>query len=532
VPEKSDESVISLASLPAGPRDRRLVLVVTLLLFMAFVVLLPFAGTPLPELQGFVPAYAAGIFVSDLVASVLLYAQYSIAPSRSFLMLASGYLFMALIVIPHALTFPGAFASTGLIGASGQSTAWLFFMSHFTAPAVLLAYARLKDVDRGTALLPSSARPAIGVSVAIVVVSASGLTLATIAGDRYLPAIMADRTHPVLADFLVINVSIIAVAVIALVELWSRRRTVLDYWLMLICVVLIQEQVLVALSTGRFSLGFYALRTFWLIASMVVLILLLQETTGLYARLARSYVLLERERSSKLLSGRAIIGSIAHEVRQPLTAIAASGGAALKYLEKASPDHERIRQSLNRIITESHRTGAVLDGFGALFGLSGQNREAVDVNEIICAVLQSVDTELTGNDVAALLDLAELPLVDCYQNQLQQVVFNLVQNALDAMQAVTRRKRVLRVRTERRGDAAVAIVIDDSGPGISPTQLDRIFTAFVTTKPHGMGLGLAICRQIVEHHGGQLVASSDGNSGARFQVVLPISPSKSAISAF
>jgi len=532
VPEKSDETVISLASLPAGPRDRRLVLVVTLLLFMAFVALLPFAGTPLPELDGFIPAYAAGIFVSDLVASVLLYAQYSIAPSRSFLVLASGYLFMALIVIPHALTFPGAFAPAGLIGASWQSTAWLFFMSHFMAPAVLLAYARLKDEDRRSALRPSFARPAIGVSVAIVVVLVSGLTLVTIAGDRYLPAIMADRTHSVWAYFLVINVSIIAVAVAAFVALWTRRRTVLDYWLMSICVVLIQEQVLVALSTGRFSLGFYALRMFWLIASIVVLILLLRETTGLYARLARSYVLLERERSSKLLSARAIIGSIAHEVRQPLTAIAASSGAALKYLEKAPPDHEKIRQSLSRIISESHRTGAVLDGFGALFGRAGQKREAVDVNEIIRAVLRSVDTELKGGGVATFLDLAELPPVDCNQNQLQQVVFNLVQNALDAMQTVAGRKRVLRVRTECRGGAAVAIVIDDSGSGISPTQLDRIFTAFVTTKPHGMGLGLAICRQIVEHHGGQLVASSDGNSGAQFQVVLPISPSMSAISAF
>jgi signal transduction histidine kinase len=271
---------------------------------------------------------------------------------------------------------------------------------------------------------------------------------------------------------------------------------------------------------------------FWLIASIVVLILLLRETTGLYARLARSYVLLERERSSKLLSARAIIGSIAHEVRQPLTAIAASSGAALKYLEKAPPDHEKIRQSLSRIISESHRTGAVLDGFGALFGRAGQKREAVDVNEIIRAVLRSVDTELKGGGVATFLDLAELPPVDCNQNQLQQVVFNLVQNALDAMQTVAGRKRVLRVRTECRGGAAVAIVIDDSGSGISPTQLDRIFTAFVTTKPHGMGLGLAICRQIVEHHGGQLVASSDGNSGAQFQVVLPISPSMSAISAF
>jgi hypothetical protein len=159
-------------------------------------------------------------------------------------------------------------------------------MSHFMAPAVLLAYARLKDEDRKIALRPSSARPAIGVSVAIVVVLVSGLTLVTIAGDRYLPAIMADRTHSVWAYFLVINVSIIAVAVAALVGLWTRRRTVLDYWLMLICVVLIRNRYL-RIEHGSFSLG---TRVANVLAHCVngVLILLLRETTGLYARLARS----------------------------------------------------------------------------------------------------------------------------------------------------------------------------------------------------------------------------------------------------
>jgi signal transduction histidine kinase len=532
VPEKSDETVISLANLPASPRERRLVLVVAVLLFLAFVAVLPFAGTRLPEFNAFTPSFAAAIFINDLIASVLLYAQYSIAPSRSLLVLASGYLFTALIVIPHALTFPGAFTPTGLIGASLQSAAWLFFFSHFVAPAVLLAYARLKDVDRANPLRPSSARPAIGVSVAIVAVFVSGLTLLATAGHQYLPTIMADRTHSVHVYFLMINVSISAIAAIALVELWTRRRTVLDYWLMLICVVLIQEQVLVSLSTGRFSLGFYALRVLWLIASIVVLILLLQETTRVYARLARSYVLLEGERSNKLLSARAITASIAHEVRQPLAAIAASGGAALQYLKKAPPDHEKIRDSLNKMISQSHRTSAVFDSFRALFGRADQEREALDVNEIISDVLESVGRELIDNGISTSAELAELPLVDCYRNQLQQVLFNLVQNALDAMQTVAGRKRVLRVRTECRGGAAVAIVVEDSGPGIGPAQLDRIFTAFVTTKPHGMGLGLAICRQIVEYHGGQLVASSDGNSGAQFKVVLPIRPSDSATSAF
>jgi signal transduction histidine kinase len=520
VTEKPDETVISLANLPASSRERRLVLVVAALLFIAFLALLPFAKTPLPEFNAFVPSIAAAIFINDLIASVLLYSQYSIAPSRSFLVLASGYLFMALIVIPHALTFPGAFAPTGLIGASWQSAMWLFFVSHFVYPAVLLAYARFKDVDRANALRPSSARPAMCASVAIVVVFVFGLTAVTTAGDQYLPAILTDRTHPVRAYLVMINALIVAVAVIALVELWNRRRTVLDYWLMFVSVVLIQEQLLASITSGRFALGFYAARVFWPISSIVVLILLLQETARLYARLARSYVLLERERSNKLLSARAIIASIGHEVRQPLTAIVASGGAALQFLEKGSPDPEKIRQALNRMISEGHRTSAVFDSFRALFGKADQQRETVDVNEVIRVVLQSAHKELTDNGVSIFFDLAELPLVDCY-HQLQQVVFNLVQNALDAMQTVAARKRVLRVRTECRGGATVAIVIEDSGPGISPAQLDSIFTAFVTTKPHGMGLGLAICRQIVEYHGGKLVASSDGNSGARFQVVLP-----------
>jgi signal transduction histidine kinase len=259
--------------------------------------------------------------------------------------------------------------------------------------------------------------------VAIVVVLAGGLTLAATAGDRYLPALLIDRTHPVRAHLLMVNVSIIAAAAIALFELWTRRRTVLDYWLMLIAVAVIEEQILVSQSVGRFSLGFYAMRVLWLITSIVVLILLLREMTRLYAQLARSYALLEHERNNKLLSGLAITASIAHEVRQPLTVITASGGAALHYLEKASPDHEKIRQSLDRMIRESHRTSEVFDSIRALFGKADQKREAVDVNEIVLGVLQSVGRELTDGGIATRTELAELPLVDCYRNQLQQVVF-------------------------------------------------------------------------------------------------------------
>jgi C4-dicarboxylate-specific signal transduction histidine kinase len=115
-----------------------------------------------------------------------------------------------------------------------------------------------------------------------------------------------------------------------------------------------------------------------------------------------------------------------------------------------------------------------------------------------------------------------LPLVDGHEGQLQEVIINLVQNALDAMDSTSDRSRVLRIKTERRGSDAVVVAVEDSGPGVDPKQLDNIFTAFVTTKTHGMGLGLAICRMIIEDHAGQLTASSDGKNGTLLQFVVPI----------
>jgi len=518
----SAEIVISLANAPADTRQRQFVVILAVLLLAAFAAIVPFLHVQLNEFNVVVPLVATVMSINDLITSVLLYAQCSIHPSRSFLALASGYLFTALIIVPHGLTFPGAFTATGLIGAGPQTSPWLFFSAHFGLPVALLCYAQLRSRGDELPLQPAPGRSAIRLSVAIVIFLAGALTLLCTAGQRYLPPILADRTHTIPSHLIMINGSIIALTVVALLALWIRRRTVLDYWLMLICVSLILEEACFSLGVTRFSLGFYAGRVFWLITSMVVLLLLLVETTRLYARLAHSYGLLEHEQNNKLLNAQAITASIAHEVRQPLTAIAASSGAALRYLDKPSPDHEKIRQSLKKIISESHRTNDVFDSIRSLFGRSDQQTEMVDVNNIVRDVLRSVDRELIESAVIALPELSDLPLIDGHRNQLQQVVFNLVHNAIEAMQTVTGRKRILRITTEYRGGTTIAIVVDDTGSGIAPAQLEAVFNAFVTTKQNGMGLGLAICRQIVEHHRGQLATSSDGRSGARFQVVLPI----------
>ena len=176
------------------------------------------------------------------------------------------------------------------------------------------------------------------------------------------------------------------------------------------------------------------------------------------------------------------------------------------------------------MISDTHRTSEVLEGIRALFGKSDQKREQVEVNELILGVLQSSRKELQDHGVETRLDLAsELPLVESHRRQLEEVIFNLVHNAIEAMDATADHDRVLRVRTELKGHDAITVAVRDSGPGIDPKRIDSIFGAFFTTKSHGMGLGLAICRMIIEHHGGQLSASSDGKNGSLFQFVLPTS---------
>jgi len=239
------------------------------------------------------------------------------------------------------------------------------------------------------------------------------------------------------------------------------------------------------------------------------------------ARLARANMMLERERDNKLMSAQALTGAIAHEVRQPLASIVSNASAALRWLERTPPDHGELRAALTRIQGESHRTSEVFDAIRALFRKSDQGRQRIDVNEIIGEVLQSLLGELKSHGVETRSELAELPPIDGNRGQLREVVFNLVDNALEAMGTTTDQSRVLRVTTALRGRDAIAVTVADSGPGIAPQKLDSIFTAFLTTKSHGMGLGLAICRMIVEQHGGQLTASSDGKSGALFQFVLP-----------
>jgi PAS domain S-box-containing protein len=245
--------------------------------------------------------------------------------------------------------------------------------------------------------------------------------------------------------------------------------------------------------------------------------------------LRETIMTLERERENKLLSVDAITASIAHEVRQPLTAIASNAGAALRFCDRTPPDHDEVRAALKRIISDSHRANELFDSIRALFRRTDQTREALDVSEMAREALQTLRAELLDHEVTTNTDFAaELPRVDGNKSQLQEVIINLVHNAVEAMDTTIDRSHVLNVSTELRGGDAIIVAVEDSGPGIDPKRLEGIFDAFVTTKADGMGLGLAISRRIIESHGGRLSAASDGKNGARFQFVLPITSENSA----
>ena len=248
---------------------------------------------------------------------------------------------------------------------------------------------------------------------------------------------------------------------------------------------------------------------------------LLNELRQRTDELGRSIAELQRERSNKLMNMEAMAASIGHEVRQPLAGIASNGGAALRFLGHAPPNLQETRAALNRMIADAHRASQVFDNIRALFGKASQLREPIDVNGLVLAVLQVLGEELKEHAITAQAELtAELPSVLGHKGQLQEVFINLVRNAIEAMGAVTDGRRILRMRSGR-DDNSIIVAVEDSGPGIESGRQDNIFDAFITTKPHGMGLGLAICRMIIERHDGKLAVAPAQPSGSVFRVALP-----------
>src|SRR5215831_11065508 len=239
-------------------------------------------------------------------------------------------------------------------------------------------------------------------------------------------------------------------------------------------------------------------------------------------QLGRSVTELQRERNNKLMNLEAMTASISHEVRQPLASIASNGSAALRFLEHMPPNIERVRSALNRMIGGCNHASQIFDNIRALFGKVEKRDEPIDVNELIRGVLSTVQGDLDDHGIITSVRLSQdLPKATGHKGQLEEVLLNLVRNAIEAMQTDKNDHRVLQVSSGPGGDKII-VAVEDSGPGIDPKHAESIFDAFVTTKSHGMGLGLALCRMIIERHSGELTASPAHPRGTIFRIGLPI----------
>jgi signal transduction histidine kinase len=513
-----EEQHFILSSLSPDRAQRRLALAIVLALLVAFLVTAgPLSTVQLSRIEAVVPAYAAPMFVVDLITAVLLFAQFFILRSFALLAIAIGYLFTALVAIPWMLAFPGVFAPSGLLGAGLQSTAWLYILWHAGFPVSVIAYALLKDADPAKRPRERAVGPIILASVAASVTVVCAATFVIVAGDKLLPRLMIDAVHiGPLWDYAAAFPLLLSI--LALVTLWARWRSVLDLWLMVVMCAYLVEICLTSYFSTRFSIGWYVGRACGLLSGSLVLLVLLYEITILYAQLLHAVSAHRREREARLMTGDAVSASIAHEIKQPLSGIVANADAGLRWLERSMPN--QVKTTLEQIVADGHRAGAIIDGVRAIFKKDARNSTSIAINDLIGEALALMRDELHKHGVSVQAELNErLPQVTGDRVQMQQVLLNLITNAIDSMVA-NDGSRVLCVKSTIHDPSGVLVSVADSGTGVRQKDTDRIFNPLFTTKSHGMGMGLPISRAIIESHNGRLWVSPNTPEGAVFHFVL------------
>ena len=273
-----------LAAAVPGRTERAFALALSALALLVFAAVAPLARTPLLRVPAFIPAYESALAICDLIAAVILFAHFGRAKSAAVLLLACGYLFAALIAVPHMLSFPGVFSATGLLGAGPQTTSWLYTFWHAGFALYALAFAALRRTQPDLRL--AGTRRAIPAGVAANVALVGALTLAATQGEPWLPVIVVNNDYSRLVTTGV-SPALCAVCVLALVLLWPRRRAgVLDLWLIVVMVAWLCDLLLGAVvGSARFDLGWYAGRSFGLLATVTQLVLLLVEFSRLDEKL-------------------------------------------------------------------------------------------------------------------------------------------------------------------------------------------------------------------------------------------------------
>ena len=524
--EVAEEGLLVLSSLPPSRVQKRLALTVLLGLLVTFLLAAgPLSHVQMGDIVAFPPAYATALLLSEAITAVLLFGQFSIQRTWALLVISSGYCFTVFMLILWAMTFP--FAGKGLVGGL-QSPPYLYFYWHVGFPIFVIIYALTKDVDPSKRFVPGNVAVAIALSIAGTAVLASLAAYLFIAENSFLPRLQLDvlisnySWYYGAATTLVITLS-------ALVALWVRRRSILDLWLMVsLCAYGVEPWLT---YPERYNFSWYAGKLFGLLSSTLILLVLLYEITTLYAQLLRAVLGQRREREARLMTGDAVAASIAHEVNQPLTGVIVRANASLRWLERAPPDLEKAKTAIQHVLADAHRAGAVVASIRAMFKKEARAGVSFYINDLVAEALALANDDLAKHRVVVETALGSgLPPIVGDPIQLRQVLLNLIANAIDAM-AATSETRALSLKTEADGDGTVSVSVADSGVGFRSEEVGRIFNPLYTTKSGGMGMGLAICRAIIEAHGGELSAAANSPRGATLRFVLPADEAESAADA-
>lgn len=519
-----------LISMQPPTRDQRWIArLLGVVLFAAFCVAFAFRNVQLARQDAFIPTTNAIVFINDLITALLLFAQFSVARSRALLVLASGFLLKAFILVAHALSFPGAFAPLGLLSSELQTTAWLHLSQFAVFLVAAVGYTLLRDQhdppstsDRGIAL-------SLGGTIAAVAVTALALTWGLTVASPYLPPLMADVVH--MSDgYRRVGGRLLALLALGSIIVFRRRATsMVDLWLQLATWSWLLDILLTASIQARFSLVFYAHRSMAVVSSGFILIALLFESLMLHRRLVLAMAAREQEREGHRTAIDIIVGSLAHELRQPLASILVNESAGRRLLAAEPPERDEVRAAFTDIRASVLRANEVIDSVRNLFNASGRDQDRIDVNDLVRQAVQLMHIDLEGHRVAVSLDLSPgLPAIQGHRGQLLEVLVNGLKNAIDSLVSVSDRRRELDVHTALREPDGVSISVEDSGSGLDPRVRRRLFDPYQSTKPGGMGLGLSICQSIVGAHGGRVSLMPRVPHGAVFRIELPASPAGDA----
>jgi len=527
----TDERRVFLSTLPATPGERRLALVALSVSAAIFLALVPFAKQPIGQVWAFIPIYQSAFVVNDLITAVLLFGQFSFLKSRAMLVLASGYLFTAFMAGAHALTFPGLFAPTGLLGAGPHSTAWMYLFWHAGFPLAFIAYALLKDRPQAE---PAGARLRVATGFAIlwsvvaVLLVGCAFTLLATTGKDLLPALMRGNQYTPALPFYIGAVWMLSM--VALAFLWRRKpHSMLDVWLMVVMGAWFFDVALSGVfNAARFDLGFYAGRVYGLLAASFVLIVLLVENGMLYRRLAAAHEgeFRERRRAQEKAIELSAVNkelesfsySVSHDLRAPLRAI--DGYSRLLEEDSGERLGEEGRRLLGVVRASSQRMGRLIDDLLA-FSRLGQHeptKSSVDMTQLA----QEVATELGGEFPAARIAVSPLPPAVVDRALLKQVWANLIGNALKYSFKCERPQ----IEIGARQDADENVYsIRDNGVGFDMRYAAKLFGVFQRLHSSdefpGTGVGLAIVQRVINRHGGRVWAQSRPGEGATFFFSLP-----------